>query len=236
MFYKPHSWTKRKRYILLDKFIQKIRIHPETKESRSVFETSPFYFYTGAVVGSKSLQGYKSLSEPNKDGKYASSKTWQFNLPLNERIVSLATAQKDDTIASLGRVLGDRTVMYKYLNPNLLAFLTEAKLNGSRTIVSYLLDTVSGSLYYRASHPGAGPLHDSLGLSLTQCENFVVYTYWNYGPTEAEAFLGEIEPRQQDPKRYPVKQEPVAVPDAKGLEVVVLELFEHSKPDKRVVS
>lgn len=76
---------------------------------------------------------------------------------------------------------------------------------------------------------------DSLSIQVLQCENFVVYTYWSDGPGAGTEFMDELNPiLEARPSYKKAKDYQTEVPDAKGVEVVVLELFEHSKADRRV--
>lgn len=47
-------------------------------------------------------------------------------------------------IHSQGKVLGDRRVLYKYLNPNLIAMGTEVTPDTKPGISIYLIDAVTG--------------------------------------------------------------------------------------------
>lgn len=47
---------------------------------------------------------------------------------------------------SPGRVLGDRRVLYKYLNPNLMAVMTKSPSNPKPAVHIFLIDAVSGML------------------------------------------------------------------------------------------
>ena len=138
----------------------------------------------------------------------------------------------------MGRVLGDRSVYFKYLNPNTLAFMTSSHKKSSFALYMYVLDTVSGSVLYRAVHPGAGPLSpQQSGLHVLQVENVVVYTYWSHGLESAGAYMTELH-AAPDTRKYSERQSqktvpPVSIPHTQSTEVIVLELFEHSKPDKR---
>lgn len=75
---------------------------------------------------------------------------WHFQLTTGERIVSLVSRPVNDPVASIGKVLGDRRVLYKYLNPS-LALLATAH-DASNTINIYVLDTISGSILYTSSY------------------------------------------------------------------------------------
>ncbi|KAH6643810.1 hypothetical protein C7974DRAFT_6826 [Boeremia exigua] len=75
---------------------------------------------------------------------------WTFEPPSGERIVGYTTRPVDDPVASIGNVLGDRRVLYKYLNPNLV--LVTAVSESARTASVYLLDSASGQLLHTMSH------------------------------------------------------------------------------------
>lgn len=51
--------------------------------------------------------------------------TW--SLSLGSPIISLRSKQYREHVHSLGRVLADRNVLYKYVNPNLVAAITESE-------------------------------------------------------------------------------------------------------------
>jgi len=55
------------------------------------------------------------------------SRTW--SVRLGQRILSAQTKPYREHVHSLGRVLADRSVLYKYVNPNLVAVVTEAEPN-----------------------------------------------------------------------------------------------------------
>lgn len=78
--------------------------------------------------------------------------TWIFSVPSSQRIVDVATRPAHDPVASIGRVLGDRGVKYKYLNPNTVVVAATDATSSSLTI--YLLDTVSGQILSAATHDG----------------------------------------------------------------------------------
>ncbi|KAG0005875.1 hypothetical protein BGZ65_009947, partial [Modicella reniformis] len=90
-------------------------------------------------------------------------------------------------LASLGRVLGDRGVLYKYQNPNYATVITvnrKPKHGAAPYLVVYLVDVVKGSILYQASHENVGVNQPILA---TQYENNVVYTFWSEGETSTSA-------------------------------------------------
>ena len=85
-----------------------------------------------------------------------------------------------------GKVLGDRSVLYKYSNPNLIAV---ASTNDKKLELHIsLVDGVSGSLVYSGKHSRA-----QTPINLVLCENWLTvniplfskiiqifkYSYWN---------------------------------------------------------
>ncbi|KAI9788759.1 MAG: hypothetical protein M1816_006616 [Peltula sp. TS41687] len=103
---------------------------------------------------------------------------WEFTPGPGERITSLTTRPTHDPVASIGRVLGDRSVMYKYLNPNLL--LITSVNDASATLSLHLLDSISGQILHSTTHPGVDP---SRPISAVMSENWFVYSFWGDLPT-----------------------------------------------------
>jgi hypothetical protein len=80
----------------------------------------------------------------------SSEPVWSFSPAPEERIVSYTARPLKDPVASIGKVLGDRRVLYKYLNPNLV--LVTAVLDATHTASVYLLDSASGQILHTMSH------------------------------------------------------------------------------------
>ncbi|RKO95490.1 DUF1620-domain-containing protein, partial [Caulochytrium protostelioides] len=166
-------------------------------------------------------------------------------------------------VASLGKVLGDRSVHYKYLNPNVLYVSTEARgpgVSGVSAFTSavrfYMIDVVTGALYYEALPPGGGTTaRGARDMLIHATGHSVLYTYWNHGPEAAELLpddplyvmvngrkrrrkrLGEEDGAAADasaPGANSDSPPPTAIPDTRSFEVVSLDLFEGAKPDERL--
>ncbi len=74
------------------------------------------------------------------------SEVWRVNLD-DEEIVSIASKLPNDRIHSHGKVLGDRSVLYKYLNPNLIGVVTTGQDSQKVPYINlYLVDTVTGGV------------------------------------------------------------------------------------------
>ncbi|KAK9775144.1 putative ER membrane protein complex subunit 1 [Seiridium cardinale] len=77
---------------------------------------------------------------------------WVFSTKPGQKIVNVATRSVHDPIASIGRVLGDRSVKYKYLNPNTLVVAAVDETASSLTVS--LLDSVSGQILSSSAYDG----------------------------------------------------------------------------------
>ena len=75
---------------------------------------------------------------------------WSFRAPSCESIIDAVYRPADESLASIGRVLGDRNVLYKYSNPNMV--LVTAKDTCHSSVSFYLLDSASGRLFFTFSH------------------------------------------------------------------------------------
>lgn len=125
------------------------------------------------------------------------------------------TRARSEPVASLGKVLGNKTTLYKYLNPGLIGVVTAPSLpqpqstpsetHAARSCGVYLADASKGSILYHASLPIAEGFECDVKAVLT--ENWFVYLY--YDPESA------------------------GINDAKSYRVVSVELYEGSGPDDK---
>jgi hypothetical protein len=114
----------------------------------------------GVVFVANGTSSYESIS-------------WTFSPPQGQRIVNIATRPDHDVVASIGRVLGDRTVKYKYLNPNTL--IVAAANDSAGTLTIYLLDTISGQILSSSKHEG---IDLDKPIECAMAENWFVCTYF----------------------------------------------------------
>ncbi|KAF2847379.1 DUF1620-domain-containing protein [Plenodomus tracheiphilus IPT5] len=110
----------------------------------------------------------------------ASEPVWSFTPPAGEQIVGYTARPVQDPVASIGRVLGDRRVLYKYLNPNLVLITTV----GARSASIYLLDSASGQLLHTMSHDD---VDTSRPIPATISENWFTYSLTVNGASGASS-------------------------------------------------
>ncbi|KAJ2902125.1 hypothetical protein MKZ38_001034 [Zalerion maritima] len=92
----------------------------------------------------------KGLAFPG--GTAVELETWTFTPPAGKTILHIATGNPNEPVASIGRVLGDRSVLYKYLDPNTIVVATGDE--AASTLAVYLLETVSGQILHSATYTG----------------------------------------------------------------------------------
>ncbi|XP_016138578.1 ER membrane protein complex subunit 1-like [Sinocyclocheilus grahami] len=150
----------------------KVTAFPSTKNVLQQLQdtASSIFFY---LVDSS--QGKLSGFRLRKD--LSTELIWEVVIPTEvQEIVAVKGKRANEHVHSQGRVMGDRSVLYKYLNPNLLAVITESTdTHQERSFVGiFLIDGVTGRIVHEAVQRKArGPVH------FVHSENWVVYVYWN---------------------------------------------------------
>ncbi|XP_077998701.1 ER membrane protein complex subunit 1-like [Glandiceps talaboti] len=150
------------------------KVHVLPSEGQSVIEDKLVSLYMYTVDAMKgSLTGY-AIMEGDVDQLVATT-VWNVQLPGDQVITNVVAKRPTEHVHSQGRVLGDRSVLYKYLNPNLVTIATEGVDTAGKAFLNiYLIDAVTGNMIFSATHKKAvGPVH------IIHSENWIVYEYWN---------------------------------------------------------
>jgi hypothetical protein len=123
-----------------------------------------------------------TLEENQLLGRTPDSTTpvWTFKPRAGEEIVSLTTRLDDEPVASIGDALGDRRVLYKYLNPNIV--LVTAVSAAKHTASFYLLDGVSGNTLHATTH---NDVDTTQPLPTVLSENWLAYSFSIFPSTKA---------------------------------------------------
>lgn len=153
-----------------------MRVEYPSKIDLEIFNDFSFYLIDkdkGVISG----YGIKKSGE----NSYNSEMLW--NVSVGSTINSVAYA--DINTQSPGRILGDKSVLHKYLNPNMIIVGT-TKVIDNQDFREYILqiffiDTVTGRILYTLNHRGCSGIGDSIrpGLSITTSDNWVAYSYWS---------------------------------------------------------
>ncbi|ODV97254.1 hypothetical protein PACTADRAFT_1825 [Pachysolen tannophilus NRRL Y-2460] len=111
-------------------------------------------------------------------------KTWSYEIDSTfEEIVSLTARQdnKNENIASVGIVLGDGKVLYKYLYPNLA---TLAIYNHKEKSLSInLINILTGEFLFTNNHENEEIHKEEFNINVIYDENFIIYSYFSLLPT-----------------------------------------------------
>ncbi|CAJ0963357.1 unnamed protein product, partial [Mesorhabditis belari] len=113
--------------------------------------------------------------------------TWTEFLPQWQESTLITISGKPSTqrTHSQGRVMVDRSVLYKYVNPNLVAIALLGKESSQLTVI--MLDAVTGQTVHSARLPKVKePVH------LVHCENWVAYSYWSEKGRRTEIAVFEL--------------------------------------------
>ncbi|CAJ0651772.1 14283_t:CDS:10 [Entrophospora sp. SA101] len=168
----------------------KLHLYPNHKNSRKAFKnfTPSFYFTLSEnTIHSEGLKGYSVNANISDELQHFDiSEVWNIHFPDDEKISAIGHRPQygklshrllTEKVASLGRVLGDRSVLYKYLNPHLVAVATLSSSESSTaTLNIYLIDIVKGSILYQYKHENVGKIHP---INIVQVENTVLYVFWS---------------------------------------------------------
>ncbi|KAL4149129.1 hypothetical protein QTP88_003140 [Uroleucon formosanum] len=133
----------------------------------------PLYIYIANPTNGL-LQGF-TVNVPISGKELSTKEVWktQFNKPT--QIIAIGSRDAMEHVHSQGRVLSDRSVLYKYINPNMVAILTLAPDTTHKSVLTlHLLDAVSGIIIYSVVHKRAShPIH------LVHSENWLLCSYYN---------------------------------------------------------
>ncbi|KAJ2763285.1 hypothetical protein H4S06_000175 [Coemansia sp. BCRC 34490] len=201
----------------------KLRIWPSTPTAAEAFfsVSDSVFFDLGGKRGSSQIRGYSversseaDVAAWNRHSSAATRRQWAFDLPAGETVVSQTDYSSGaQSTALVGRVLGDRSVLYKYINPHLTTVATQRSQDGNSNggIGIYFVDRVSGRLLYSTVHADA-QVSATRPFLAVQTENRVVYQLW-------QDTIGNATDNA-----------------ARGFVTVVAELFESDTPDTRDTS
>lgn len=103
--------------------------------------------------------------------------TWERSLKSNEYIAG-HSIREDGASASLGVILGNRTVLYKYLNPNVAAYLVANEID--KSIYLDVIDTITGQSLYSTRHNEKVDLNSPINIVVG--EHWCVYSYFSLEP------------------------------------------------------
>ncbi|KAG6816901.1 hypothetical protein H0H87_001854 [Tephrocybe sp. NHM501043] len=179
--------------LLLDEFLQ-VYLYPSTPQTRATLrELQPslhFPLRTNADGGTRVMghsigphhAGEQGADDDDGERGFVAYATWTLGLPSDE-VVKAIFPQTRGPVASIGKVLGNRTTLYKYLNPRLFVLSTSpttVAATKGRTCGLYVVDAVKGTVVYRTSLPALlDGGKDACDVKVSLVENWLVYHYYD---------------------------------------------------------
>lgn len=103
--------------------------------------------------------------------------TWRIDVHPYEKIIAFVGREDVSTI-NIGNILGNRTVLYKYLNPNLAGYIIANEKTNH--LIFNIIDTVTGDILYFALHDDM-PNFD-MPVNIVFGEYWCIYTYFSHYP------------------------------------------------------
>lgn len=102
--------------------------------------------------------------------------SWNRNVLTNDKyIVAVKSAIVGEKVNTDARIVAEDQLLYKYVNPNLMAIVTIGEDENSRSSLTVrVFDAVSGNDVQQAYHRRASP-----PVNVIISENWVIYTFWN---------------------------------------------------------
>ncbi|EJD05202.1 DUF1620-domain-containing protein [Fomitiporia mediterranea MF3/22] len=162
--------------VLLDKFLQ-VYLFPDNDETRKAFQTIAPKLYFPLLAPGRVL-GHQVSSEPSFTGKFTAYSIWTTLFSPGETVVATFRRPPAEPIASFGKVLSDRSTLYKYLIPHLVGYVTRSQGGDGvpPTCGVYLVDGAKGSILYRSTIPSA---HGACDVKVAFTENWLLYIYYD---------------------------------------------------------
>uniref|UniRef100_A0A0N5BT52 ER membrane protein complex subunit 1 n=1 Tax=Strongyloides papillosus TaxID=174720 RepID=A0A0N5BT52_STREA len=145
-----------------------IEYYPPLKESDIPLYDKPFYLLwisreTGQLRGTRFDFKKKYLQT-----------VWVFNRNMgDEYIGNIVGKQVNEKTQSLGYVIGHNNVLYKYLNPHMIAIAFASKKTQHVTEV-IILDTITGKTLYSSKLKGA-----QMPFKMVLCDNWLAMSFYN---------------------------------------------------------
>ncbi|KAG1651303.1 ER membrane protein complex subunit 1 [Nymphon striatum] len=149
---------------------EKAHVFPDSHTSTVIEKCSSLYMFSAnATTGFIYGYGFHHSTQ----SEIIATKLWTIAFPTKlQKITHVVTKRSIERVHSQGRVMGDRSVLYKYLNPNLAVVITEGIDISSKPYISlYLIDGVTGNIIHSVIHRRVhGPVH------VVHSENWIVST------------------------------------------------------------
>ncbi|GAU94274.1 hypothetical protein RvY_06079-2 [Ramazzottius varieornatus] len=163
-----------------------VEIHPalDSAETAEFLTRTLHIFYTDPRTGV--TRGFR-VKRMNQGWKAV--ELWNSTLVSHgESVVAVAPKRPHDAVHSQGKVLADRRVLYKYINPNLVAVVVEGLDDVKKPYLKMVgMDGITGRVLISQTYRRArGPCQ------LIHAENWLMLSYWNEKVRQSEINVVEM--------------------------------------------
>ena len=184
-------------FLLEDKTL---KIYPESKDNRLQFEQlcSKANFVALVPMNDK-LLGIKYSSAEK------SQTLWSHSIGVDHTVYGIFSKREGELVDSPGKVQSDQTVLFKYLNPNLIVLVLspkqqDASESRSESDAKYLhefslLDSISGETVFSTT------MKRISDIKVVHSENWVVMSVWNEKNRRTELTVIELYESGKDADR-----------------------------------
>jgi hypothetical protein len=167
---------------------QKVHTYPTSSEEASqIMEENADRLFHYEVDGvAQVVQGY---AIGKKGAGHELVRLWNLELgSVGERLLAAGAPEHREWDHVPVHIKGDASILYKYINANLLAVVSEDIHSDNSTALNlYALDSVTGHVLQQSRIPGGtGPVH------LVVCDNWIIMHYRNPKRTRFELFVMEF--------------------------------------------
>ncbi|KAK0497691.1 hypothetical protein EDD18DRAFT_1158925 [Armillaria luteobubalina] len=172
--------------IVVDELLQ-AHLYPDTDDSRKFLleNASSLHFPLQMNLPSgRHIVGHHLTEIPSLSRYLLARPTWTLSLPHGETVQSLIPAARGP-VASIGKVLGNRTTLYKYLNPRTFVVLTNAVASEPPSCGLYVVDAAKGTIVYQVALPAIAGKCD---VRSTLTENWLIYHYYDADVEQAKGY------------------------------------------------
>jgi len=150
-------------------------------------ETADTLFHYEVDTSEQVVQGF-ALSKNEQGHADKLLRLWNLELGgVGEKVLAAVVPEHREWDHVPVHIKGDATILYKYINKNLLAVATEDSRGNATFLNLYVVDSVTGHVLHQGHIAGgSGPVH------LVACDNWVIMHYRNPKRTRFEITVVEL--------------------------------------------
>ncbi|EGG14062.1 hypothetical protein DFA_11825 [Cavenderia fasciculata] len=151
-----------------------VQVSPWTAETRFNWELLKKISFYLIDHQESVIRGYSIESMANgRTGSFKSVETWRINFgKLYQKVVAVGKTNPHEIIVSPAIILGNRNLLPKYINRNIISVATYDKAASLANI--YLIDSISGAIIKEYTHSNAGG-----HIPIVHLENSVIYSVFD---------------------------------------------------------